>query len=73
MTESEPDYSTIRRVVALTIAGSDSGELVLLNGNDGTEVTRLTLSSGVSGSPAAFNGMLVVATQDGQLHGVEVK
>lgn len=25
MTESEPDYSTIRRVVALTIAGSDSG------------------------------------------------
>ena len=26
MTENEPDYSSMRRVVALTIAGSDSGE-----------------------------------------------
>ena len=25
MTENEPDYSSMRRVVALTIAGSDSG------------------------------------------------
>ena len=67
------DETTGEAAGAWIVAGSDSGELVLLNGNDGTEVTRLTLSSGVSGSPAAFNGMLVVATQDGQLHGVEVK
>lgn len=58
---------------AWIVQGDDKGALVLLNAATGEKLTSIELGSGVVGSPSAFNGTLVVATQDGKIHGVTVK
>ncbi len=51
----------------------DEGGLLLLEATAGDRLDYLTLDGAVYGSPAAFNDMIVVATQTGQIHGIKLK
>lgn len=55
------------------IVQGDDGGLLLLRATDGNRIDYLELGSGVYGSPAAYDDIIVVATKDGKLHAVELK
>lgn len=55
----------------LVVQGDGAG-LHMVDGKTGQSVSNLALESPVIGSPAAFNNMIVVATQDGKLHGIQL-
>ncbi|MCL1964144.1 MAG: PQQ-binding-like beta-propeller repeat protein, partial [Firmicutes bacterium] len=55
------------------VVQGDAAELHLLDGLTGTKLHSLPLSSPVIGSPAAFNDMIVLATQDAMLHGIALR
>lgn len=55
------------------IVQGDEGGLLLLDGLTGDRLDYLALDSAVYGSPAAYEDMIIVATTDGQIHGVKLK
>ena len=57
---------------AWIVQGNATG-LALIDGQTGEHLGALALSSPVIGSPAAFDNMLVVATQDATIHGIALR
>lgn len=57
---------------AWIVQGDESG-LQLIRATDGSRIDYLDLGSGIYGSPAAYDDIIVAATQDGKLHAVVLK
>ncbi|MDR0929467.1 MAG: PQQ-like beta-propeller repeat protein [Oscillospiraceae bacterium] len=55
------------------VAVGDSTGLYLLDGLTGEELHFLAIEGGVVGSPAAFDEMILLSSDDGQLHALRVK
>jgi len=55
------------------IVQGDGTGLHLVDGETGERLDKMNASSPVIGSPAAFDNMIVVITQNGMVHGIQVK
>lgn len=51
----------------------DADGLHLINGLTGESLDYLALDGGIYGAPAAFEDMIVIATADGKVHGVQLQ
>lgn len=58
---------------AAWIVQGDGTDLLLIDAVTGEKLDTLSLGSQVYGSPAAFDDMVVIATQDGTLHGIQIQ
>ncbi|MGL5822552.1 MAG: PQQ-binding-like beta-propeller repeat protein [Sarcina sp.] len=55
------------------VQGDSVGNLMLIDGETGGMLDSLQLDANIEASPAIFNNMIVVATRNGSIYGVEIK
>ncbi|MGL5577334.1 MAG: PQQ-binding-like beta-propeller repeat protein, partial [Sarcina sp.] len=58
---------------AYVVQGDSVGNLFLIDGATGKEISSITLNGNIEASPAIFNEKLVVATRSGTIYGIEIK